>query len=137
MRDVPLASLSLDADDLWAYLRTHGDAAWEQHPSYLPRFYELAFELFESLHLRITFFIVGFDATREANRPALASLAAHGHEVGNHSFWPNCHSRKLNVAVQRPRSSVWLAWSSGSPAPQTACSRLNAAHSRAIGASSR
>ena len=87
MRDLPLASLSLDADDLWAYLRTHGDATWEKHPSYLPRFYDLAFELFESLRLRITFFIVGFDATREANRPALASLAARGHEVGNHSFW--------------------------------------------------
>ena len=31
----PLASLSLDLDDQWTYMKTHGDPEWEQYPSYL------------------------------------------------------------------------------------------------------
>jgi len=31
----PLASLSLDLDNEWSYLKTHGDASWEALPSYL------------------------------------------------------------------------------------------------------
>ena len=31
----PLASLSLDLDNLWSYLKIHGDPAWEALPSYL------------------------------------------------------------------------------------------------------
>jgi hypothetical protein len=34
----PIASVSLDLDDLWTYLRTRGDPSWEQRPSYLPIF---------------------------------------------------------------------------------------------------
>jgi peptidoglycan-N-acetylglucosamine deacetylase len=88
--DKPIASLSLDADDQWAYLRTHGDAGWNQYPSYLPRFFPLAFDLLDELQLKLTFFIVGFDATRAENLPALAAITSKGHEVGNHSFWHEC-----------------------------------------------
>ena len=31
----PLASLSLDLDNKWSYMKTHGDAGWEAFPSYL------------------------------------------------------------------------------------------------------
>ena len=31
----PLCSLSLDLDDMWTYLKTHGDAGWQEYPSYL------------------------------------------------------------------------------------------------------
>lgn len=31
----PIASVSLDLDHVWSYLRTHGDPDWEQRPSYL------------------------------------------------------------------------------------------------------
>ena len=31
----PLASLSLDLDNKWSYMKTHGDAGWEALPSYL------------------------------------------------------------------------------------------------------
>ena len=34
----PLASISLDLDDLWSYLKTHGDQSWPERPSYLDRF---------------------------------------------------------------------------------------------------
>src|SRR4030065_407673 len=31
----PAASLSLDLDNYWSYLKTHGNPAWETYPSYL------------------------------------------------------------------------------------------------------
>ncbi len=41
----PVASLSLDLDNQWSYMKTHGDAGWESFPSYLdivvPRVLEL------------------------------------------------------------------------------------------------
>ncbi len=43
-REKPLCSLSLDLDNQWSYMKTHGDAGWESFPSYLdlvvPRFPE-------------------------------------------------------------------------------------------------
>ncbi|MEZ4826774.1 MAG: hypothetical protein R3C61_10855 [Bacteroidia bacterium] len=30
----PIASLSLDLDDQWTYMKTHGDPGWESYPSY-------------------------------------------------------------------------------------------------------
>ena len=31
----PIASFSLDLDNKWSYMKTHGDAGWESFPSYL------------------------------------------------------------------------------------------------------
>jgi peptidoglycan-N-acetylglucosamine deacetylase len=31
----PIARLSLDLDNMWCYLRTHGVAGWDKYPSYL------------------------------------------------------------------------------------------------------
>lgn len=112
----PFASLSLDADDQWAYLRTHGDAEWERHPTYLPRFYARLFELLEELQLTITIFVVGFDATRDANLDALGSLTRRGHEVGNHSFWHECgvHLRTSDeIAEELERAEVAIAAATG------------------------
>jgi peptidoglycan/xylan/chitin deacetylase (PgdA/CDA1 family) len=81
----PLASLSLDLDNQWSYMKTHGDAGWEAYPSYLDRFVAVALPVLERLRLRITFFIVGADAERPENREALQRIAAAGHEIGNHS----------------------------------------------------
>jgi hypothetical protein len=82
----PLASLSLDLDNEWAYLKTHGDPAWDAFPSYLdvvvPRF----LRVLDGLGQRITVFIVGQDAALEKNASALRSIATAGHEIGNHSF---------------------------------------------------
>ena len=82
----PIASLSLDLDNEWSYLKTRGDPAWESFPSYLdvvvPRF----LEMLKRLELRITVFVVGQDAALEKNGPALRSIVAAGHEIGCHSF---------------------------------------------------
>ena len=82
----PIASLSLDLDNEWSYLRTHGDVGWEAYPSYLDRLVPRVLERLERRGLRISFFVVGQDAAVERNREALGSLAAAGHEIGNHSL---------------------------------------------------
>jgi peptidoglycan/xylan/chitin deacetylase (PgdA/CDA1 family) len=82
----PLASLSLDLDNEWSYLKTHGDPAWESLPSYLDVAVPRALDLLGSLDLTITFFVVGQDADLDRNHDAIASLSRAGHEIGNHSF---------------------------------------------------
>ena len=80
------ASLSLDLDNQWAYMKTHGDAGWQSHPSYLDEVVPRILEFLAARRLTISFFIVGQDAAFEKNRPALRAIAAAGHEIGNHSF---------------------------------------------------
>ncbi len=82
----PLASLSLDLDNQWSYMKIHGDEGWESHPSYLNVMVPRALDFFGQRQLKITFFIVGQDAALEKNEQAIASIGAAGHEVGNHSF---------------------------------------------------
>jgi peptidoglycan/xylan/chitin deacetylase (PgdA/CDA1 family) len=82
----PLASLSLDLDNKWSYMKTHGDAGWEGFPSYLDVVVPRVLEMLAERRLRITFFIVGQDAALEKNEQALRSIAEAGHEIGNHSF---------------------------------------------------
>ena len=82
----PLASISLDLDNLWSYMKTHGDSGWETFPSYLDIFVPVILDILDDLELKITFFIVGQDAALDKNRDMLAALTERGHEVGNHSF---------------------------------------------------
>jgi peptidoglycan-N-acetylglucosamine deacetylase len=82
----PFASLSLDLDNQWSYMKTHGDAGWESFPSYLDIVVPRVLNFLQERDQKITFFIVGQDAALEKNHAALASIAAAGHEIGNHSF---------------------------------------------------
>jgi peptidoglycan/xylan/chitin deacetylase (PgdA/CDA1 family) len=82
----PLASVSLDLDNQWSYMKTHGDAGWETFPSYLDEFVPYVLDALERLGLRITFFLVGQDAALDRNRESLRAVADAGHDVGNHSF---------------------------------------------------
>jgi len=81
-----IASLSLDLDNKWSYMKTHGDPGWECFPSYLDVVVPRVLKFLEARNLTITVFIVGQDAALEKNREALAAISAAGHEVGNHSF---------------------------------------------------
>lgn len=93
----PIASLSLDLDNKWSYMKTHGDAAWESFPTYLDVIVPRALAFLAERKLDITFFIVGQDAALEKNREAIASIAMAGHEIGNHSFnhepWLHLYSK--------------------------------------------
>lgn len=81
----PIASLSLDLDNEWSYIKTHGDPGWESMPSYLDIVVPRVLEILARRGLRITFFIVGQDAALEKNAKALRMIADAGHEIGNHS----------------------------------------------------
>jgi hypothetical protein len=81
-----VASLSLDLDNLWSYLKTHGDGTWRELPTYLDRVVPIVLAFLRERDLRITFFVVGEDAARPENHDAIAALAAAGHEIANHSF---------------------------------------------------
>lgn len=82
----PTASLSLDLDNQWSYLKTHGDRGWETFPSYLDVLVPRVLDFLQKRSLKITFFVVGQDAALEKNHDALTAVSAAGHEIGNHSF---------------------------------------------------
>jgi peptidoglycan-N-acetylglucosamine deacetylase len=82
----PLASVSLDLDNQWSYMKTHGDPGWESLPSYLSIVVPRVLDVLKARNLTITWFIVGLDADRAADRDVLRQITAAGHEVGNHSY---------------------------------------------------
>ncbi|MFT5467163.1 MAG: peptidoglycan/xylan/chitin deacetylase (PgdA/CDA1 family) [Verrucomicrobiales bacterium] len=83
----PLASLSLDLDNLWSYMKTHGDAGWESLPSYFDLVVPRILAMLETFDQKITFFVVGKDAEQPKNLGPLRAIANSGHEIGNHSLW--------------------------------------------------
>ncbi len=82
----PIASLSIDLDNLWCYMKDHGDPGWEALPSYLDIAVPRLLDVLKQLDLTVTVFIVGQDAALKKNHQALQAIAADGHEIGNHSF---------------------------------------------------
>lgn len=85
-KKLPIASLSLDLDNQWSYMKIHGDPGWEELPSYLDLVVPRSLEVLQELGLKITYFIVGQDAALTKNRAALAMIPLAGHEIANHSF---------------------------------------------------
>lgn len=82
----PIASISLDLDNQWSYMKIHGDEGWDKYPSYFDIFIPHILKVLDELNLKITFFIVGKDTENEENRKYLKMITDHGHEVGNHSY---------------------------------------------------
>jgi len=82
----PIASLSLDLDNKWSYLKTAGNSDWESFPSYFKIVVPRILDFLSDRELRITFFIVGQDAELESNQDSLRAIAEADHEIGNHSF---------------------------------------------------
>ena len=110
----PIASLSLDADNQWSYMKIHGDDGWESFPSYFSVLAPRVLEVLASHDLKITFFVVGQDAVLEENHDALAALVAAGHEIGNHSFrhepWLHRYSElELDEELARAEAAIETA----------------------------
>jgi peptidoglycan/xylan/chitin deacetylase (PgdA/CDA1 family) len=82
----PPMTLSIDMDNKWCFMHTDGDEGWHHCPTHLPEIVPRKLSFFEKYSQPITFFIVGVDATKEVNRPALASIPGFGHEIASHSF---------------------------------------------------
>ncbi len=85
----PFANISLDLDNKWSYLKTSGDSSWKSYPSYLDIFIPYILDILDQHQLKITFFLVGKDASIQANHQYLKLITAKGHEIGNHGFHHN------------------------------------------------
>lgn len=82
----PLASISLDLDNKWAYLKTAGDPGWESFPSYFDLCVPRILDFFDKFAVKSTVFVVGQDAVLEKNHESIRAIAEAGHEIANHSF---------------------------------------------------
>lgn len=105
------ASLSLDLDNQWSYMKTHGDPDWQSYPSYLDIVVPRVLEFLAARRLTISFFIVGQDAALPGNHAALRSIAAAGHEIANHSFqhepWLHLYSdAELDAELLRAEQAI-------------------------------
>jgi peptidoglycan-N-acetylglucosamine deacetylase len=106
-----IASLSLDLDNKWSYLKTNGNPQWHGHPSYFDVVVPIILDFLKRRDLTITFFIVGQDASLEKNQPALQSIADSGHEIGNHSFlhepWLHLYTEdELNLELVKAEKAI-------------------------------
>ncbi|MCX7664243.1 MAG: polysaccharide deacetylase family protein, partial [Gemmataceae bacterium] len=108
---LPLASLSLDLDNRWSYMKTHGDAGWEQYPSYLKIVVPRVLDLLHARNWKITWFIVGLDAALAEDREVLRQITEQGHEVGNHSYhhepWLHLYSEEeIEAELARTEAAI-------------------------------
>ena len=107
----PYMSLSLDLDNQWSYMKTHGNPEWQSFPSYLDVAVPRILEFLKQRDIKITFFIVGQDAALDKNREALAQLSAAGHEIANHSFnhepWLHLYSPdQLDAELEQAEEAI-------------------------------
>ncbi|MBS1509707.1 MAG: polysaccharide deacetylase family protein [Bacteroidetes bacterium] len=105
------ASMSLDLDDQWSYMKVHGDEGWESFPSYLDTVVPIFLDVFDKLNMKITFFVVGQDAAIEKNHKVLKSIIERGHEIGNHSFhhesWLKTYSKdKIEAEIAMAEEAI-------------------------------
>jgi hypothetical protein len=115
----PTASVSLDMDNLWSYMKVHGDPDWSIRPSYLGALVPRMLEVFDARELTATVFVVGSDVAREDGAAAVAAIHDAGHEVGNHSFehepWLHRYARgQLEEELARTEDAIVAA---GAPRP--------------------
>ena len=114
-----IASVSVDLDNIWSYLKTHGDPEWEARPSYLSVAVPRVVDLFGELEQRTTVFVIGADAAREDGAGAISAFVGAGHEVGNHSYehepWLHRYSaERLAAEIDSTHEAIIAA---GAPAP--------------------
>ena len=83
----PLANLSLDLDNKWAYSRTAGRADWAKPASYLPLVVPRIVEMLGEIGLPLTIFIVGRDLESSHDVQAIKGFETlPKFEFGNHSY---------------------------------------------------
>ena len=110
----PLASISLDLDNQWSYMKIHGDEGWDQYPSYFDIFVPHVLNVLDELNLKITFFIVGKDTESEDNKKYLRMIADRGHDIGNHSYhhesWLQTYSyEKIEKEIREAEEAIFNA----------------------------
>src|SRR5437763_8678191 len=81
-----LASISLNLDNKWSYLKTHGDPGWRWFPTYFRVLIPRVLAFLRERNLHITVFLTGQDAVMPEHLDLIRAIAAEGHEIGNYSF---------------------------------------------------
>ena len=114
MNNKLIASVSLDLDNQWSYMKTHGDEGWKSYPSYYDIFVPYVLDILRELDIKITFFIVGRDAVEINNKIALRKISEEGHDFGNHSFnhevWINQYTREqLDDELEKAEKAIFEA----------------------------
>jgi len=107
----PIASVSLDLDNLWSYMKIHGDSDWEKRPTYFPRFIPMVLDILNELGLTITVFVVGAYSAYARNRRFLRMISDAGHEIGNHSYehesWMHLYSReRIEAEIRQAEDAI-------------------------------
>ena len=83
----PIASLSMDLDNKWAYLRAAGRSDWADRPGYFPIAIDRIVETLGELGLPLTVFLVGRDLVDDADCDAIGSFdRLPNWEPANHSL---------------------------------------------------
>ncbi|QDT02870.1 Polysaccharide deacetylase [Rubripirellula lacrimiformis] len=87
----PIASLSMDLDNQWAYLRAAGREDWAQRPGYLPQVIDRIVDVLGDSQLPLTVFVVGRDLSDDdvgrSNIDAIESFDRLADwEAANHSL---------------------------------------------------
>ena len=95
----PLAGLSIDLDNHWAYLRSRGDPAWQSLPTYFSTVVPRIHRTFAELGVTATAFVVGLDLTVPENHDPILSLHEAGYEIGNHSYAHRVDFDRLDEAA--------------------------------------
>ncbi len=111
MTDKLRMSLSLDLDNKWSYLKTHGSDKWVDFPSYFDSVVPRIIDFLAQRDLKITFFIVGQDAALPKNHASLRQLVEAGHEIGNHSFnhepWLHLYSKEqIEAEMEKAEAAI-------------------------------
>ncbi|QEG40237.1 polysaccharide deacetylase family protein [Roseimaritima ulvae] len=82
-----IASLSMDLDNQWAYLRAAGRPQWAQSPCYFSKVIPRIVELLNQVDLPLTVFLVGRDLEAGASVAAIERFVdLKEHEFCNHSY---------------------------------------------------
>ena len=107
----PIASISLDLDNQWSYMKIHGDEGWDKYPSYFNIFVPHVLNVLDELNLKITFFVVAKDTESEDNSKYLRMLTERGHEIGNHSYhhesWLQSYSyEKIEQEIREAEEAI-------------------------------
>jgi len=105
------ASISLDLDNQWAYMKTQGLIGAGVYPTYLERIAPRILEQLRNQKQSITFFVVGKDAEMPENHRAISAIAAAGHELANHSHlhepWLQTYSEmELRSDFERAEAAI-------------------------------
>ena len=98
--------LSIDMDNQWSYMKTHGDSGWDKYPSYFKVLIPTVIELLQEMEIPITFFLVGKDLEDDENVKAVEKITSNNYTVANHSFkhepWMHTYNYdEINKEIQK------------------------------------